>query len=1096
MANSKKDVTLVIRAQNEAKAEFEKLVALINKIEKGFDGSQDSAAELSAELNRLAASAGGQFFGKVEKDVSRLNREYKETQLRIKEIAAARRALVAQTGPFQPAKQKEYNSQLKASETEMSRLQKKAGSLSAEYRQQLTLLRQMRATAGSITPQSFGSRLASAQASISGTSARPGAGGLGDLFKYDPTGPRQTLDFYQRLRGQILAMTGAYIGLYGAANQFSKALEEQVKTQGVRSRLSAILGTTDSGAINAEIDKLKAKAEELGQQFLPLADSFSKFSAAARLSGQSVAAVNTVFDNITKAGTTLNLTGDELGGVFLGLQQIFSKGKVTAEDFRGQVAERLPGAIPILARSMGVAQEALDKMFEQGLIGSEEMISFAVEYQKNVEAGLIPATTNLRANLARLTNDTVELRATFMEGAEEGLLAAIENLRETLKDPQFQRDVKEFGKAVGSLVEALSEIAPHVPDIIKLVSVFVGFRALSGGLRVLRDLRGEFGLLKDTLPKLLGASNQTAAAFKANGGLLTIFSSMEGVAWRLTRAVGPIGLAGAVLALAYNMREVSKETQGASSVLANFIEGARRTLGVSDGTPFGNYSSGAATQPKTPGESVSRREAFEKNRAAYLAEQNKKTDEQIALEEARANKVQSTTDALHRQVVELQKKADTETKINEQARKDREALAATYEAAKKAIQATYDPKGGDAERQRVKTELAVLRDEYVSGRRAIAERAAQEVAKIHEKELRDRLAREKEHQDLVRSVEKYSIDPEDRLTIEHAALLDEARRMNEQIDALDQIDQKEKEILKTLVKQGFERRVQKMGLDETIRLAAEQEEAANKLIQIRDTRIQTISAQGEASGVPQTEIQKQIQAEYANTESAIRSALESALQFYNTLGDEQKVEQIKLQLAELDKGLDAVDVRTTQLKDRFASGLADGLIAVADGSKTASDALRDFAKEFLSFIAQAIIKKQILNAIEGGTGGGFFSAIGGLLHGGGLAGSANLSRSGLNPAAFMFAPRYHSGGIAGVKPDEVPAILQRGEEVLTKNDPRHIMNGAGKGAAQVQPELNVKLVNSIDSDDVMNQAMSSPGTDKAFINKIKANRNALIQVLK
>jgi hypothetical protein len=46
-------------------------------------------------------------------------------------------------------------------------------------------------------------------------------------------------------------------------------------------------------------------------------------------------------------------------------------------------------------------------------------------------------------------------------------------------------------------------------------------------------------------------------------------------------------------------------------------------------------------------------------------------------------------------------------------------------------------------------------------------------------------------------------------------------------------------------------------------------------------------------------------------------------------------------------------------------------------------------------------------------------------------------------SVFDNAVRYHSGGIAGIRPDEVPTILQRGEEVLTASDPRHRNNGGG-----------------------------------------------------
>jgi hypothetical protein len=35
---------------------------------------------------------------------------------------------------------------------------------------------------------------------------------------------------------------------------------------------------------------------------------------------------------------------------------------------------------------------------------------------------------------------------------------------------------------------------------------------------------------------------------------------------------------------------------------------------------------------------------------------------------------------------------------------------------------------------------------------------------------------------------------------------------------------------------------------------------------------------------------------------------------------------------------------------------------------------------------------------------------------------------------FAGAPRMHSGGWAGLRPDEVPAILQRGERVLSRRE--------------------------------------------------------------
>ena len=59
------------------------------------------------------------------------------------------------------------------------------------------------------------------------------------------------------------------------------------------------------------------------------------------------------------------------------------------------------------------------------------------------------------------------------------------------------------------------------------------------------------------------------------------------------------------------------------------------------------------------------------------------------------------------------------------------------------------------------------------------------------------------------------------------------------------------------------------------------------------------------------------------------------------------------------------------------------------------------------------------------------STVFGFLHNGGIAGRDE------SPV------RYHNGGISGLRPDEVPAILQRGEEVLTAADPRHRNNKNG-----------------------------------------------------
>ena len=77
----------------------------------------------------------------------------------------------------------------------------------------------------------------------------------------------------------------------------------------------------------------------------------------------------------------------------------------------------------------------------------------------------------------------------------------------------------------------------------------------------------------------------------------------------------------------------------------------------------------------------------------------------------------------------------------------------------------------------------------------------------------------------------------------------------------------------------------------------------------------------------------------------------------------------------------------------------------------------------------------------GGEGGGIMSWLSGMFHEGGVAGSATTSRE--TPAwLFAGAPRYHDGGIAGLAPGEVPAVLKVGEVVGWPEQLRQAFGGS------------------------------------------------------
>lgn len=171
------------------------------------------------------------------------------------------------------------------------------------------------------------------------------------------------------------------------------------------------------------------------------------------------------------------------------------------------------------------------------------------------------------------------------------------------------------------------------------------------------------------------------------------------------------------------------------------------------------------------------------------------------------------------------------------------------------------------------------------------------------------------------------------------------------------------------------------------------------------------------------------------------------------VGDAFTLDKANEALQELDGNIANLSVNTQAFGYQVAQ-VAKGALTtlfqdLASGSKTAGEALNDFVLNFIqgmaAIAAQALatyLVLQLLDAIYPGLGK-LVASTGGAVasnHSGGMAGSGGGRRM-MPSLAFAGAPRLHTGGIAGLGPDEVPIVAKRNEEVLTANDPRHRYNG-------------------------------------------------------
>lgn len=134
-----------------------------------------------------------------------------------------------------------------------------------------------------------------------------------------------------------------------------------------------------------------------------------------------------------------------------------------------------------------------------------------------------------------------------------------------------------------------------------------------------------------------------------------------------------------------------------------------------------------------------------------------------------------------------------------------------------------------------------------------------------------------------------------------------------------------------------------------------------------------------------------------------------------------------------------------QIKDFFAK--SDNSFLQSIGS-----ILTFLGSSFASLIA-AIFTTSATEVAAAGAGGasGFIGLLGNgiaatVAHTGGVIGSQGMMQRMVSPALFRNAHRFHSGGVVGLKPNEVPIVGLKGEEMITEDDPRH-RNNLGKGGA-------------------------------------------------
>ena len=164
-----------------------------------------------------------------------------------------------------------------------------------------------------------------------------------------------------------------------------------------------------------------------------------------------------------------------------------------------------------------------------------------------------------------------------------------------------------------------------------------------------------------------------------------------------------------------------------------------------------------------------------------------------------------------------------------------------------------------------------------------------------------------------------------------------------------------------------------------------------------------------------------------------------------------QIEALKQQFAELPLAVKLADEQLASVESRYLSagqqagvvwedareslmnfptGVGNAFESAIRGTESLSDAMLGLLQDIGAVVAKALIMRALFGGGEGG--GGLLGGLFGAMHEGGPVGAFSGVRA-VDPGVFANAPRYHSGGVAGLQPNEVPAILEAGEVVIPKD---------------------------------------------------------------
>ncbi|EGE9464152.1 tape measure protein, partial [Escherichia coli] len=376
------------------------------------------------------------------------------------------------------------------------------------------------AKAGSMDSSKFNEKLAQLNASVREAIAKARG--------HTSTSINNTSDAFNNLASNAIKLSGAFYSVMGALNAYKAIMNAGLKRDSAQRAAKFVLGDKASEAETF----IRGLADKTGLNISEGLSSYAKFAAGAQGS-MSQEQTQELFGNATAMSRLMGLSNDELNGILKAFEQMASKGKIQAEELRGQLGDRMAGAFKLFAEALGMTATELDKAMKDGkILSSDTLPKVAKQMGLMIDkaGGWAEVAKSTQTALGKLANNWDDTMVKIFSGSQDELNGFLSSLSNLLSEMGMSSSIA--GDAIGGLIDMLKA---GVDDIRIFNNHIEGW--------ILQTKKFYYSL-DDTKRKLLDEVGDGFINFVKGLAIAlsakTLFSATTGV-MNLTRAITTLG---------------------------------------------------------------------------------------------------------------------------------------------------------------------------------------------------------------------------------------------------------------------------------------------------------------------------------------------------------------------------------------------------------------------------------------------------------------------------------------------------------------------------------------------------------------------------